>query len=170
MTARSVTDNGGFSNRDFRAGKEALTSGNYTRAIKLFEASCRDDDSQVTFRAYRAWAQYLEARDERVRTGSSGNDRWLRSTARKNASRQLRTLSEGHPMNDELQVFVGRMHLDEGQRDPAIKYFQRALRLNPRNDSAQRYLTLAERRTSSTPAASSDGVVKRISDWWRARS
>ena len=142
----------------FQEGKAALLRRDYASALRAFGVACTQDKGNATYQAYRAWAKYLALRVSV--THDDGGEEWLRGVAAKNCKAIIQRATKRVADFDAGYVFLGRILLDEADAEAAAAALREALRIDPTNEDAARYLEIA-RSNGSKPS-----FVKRLSNWF----
>lgn len=111
----------------FRQGQQLLTSDRLTDACKLLRKAVNLEPGEPEYTMLEAWASYLEARQS-LRVG------------RARAVAAARKLLEADPKAARAHSILGRLAMDEGDRERAIREFEVALLQDPEDAEAKRGL------------------------------
>ncbi len=111
----------------FRRGKQLLDAEKPLEAAKLLRRAVELEPGEPEYAMVEAWTSYLEAR-QAVRV------------ARARAVSTARKLLEADPKAAKLRTILGRLALDEGDRDRATREFELALLRDPEDAEAKRGL------------------------------
>ena len=147
----------------FRRGTEALSTGAYPSALRLFEAACKKHPADRRLAAYQAWARYMVLKSSGASTNRGRT--WLNDTAIGNCKSVIRGAVDSARDFDDGYVFLGRILVDEGEHAQAVETFRRALRIDASNTTAQKLLDRALRK--SKPPSRRNSVIDRVGSWWK---
>lgn len=111
----------------FRRGRELLDAEKPLEAVKLLRRAIELEPGEPEYAMAEAWAGYLEARHG-VRV------------ARARALTFTRRLLEADPNAAKAHTVLGRLALDEGDRERATREFELALLRDPEDEEARRGL------------------------------
>ena len=114
----------------FRRGRELLAAEKPLEAVKLLRRAVELEPDEPEYAMAEAWASYVEARHG-VRV------------ARARALTFARRLLEAEPKAARAHTVLGRLALDEGDRERAAREFELALLHDPEDADAQRGLKQA---------------------------
>jgi Flp pilus assembly protein TadD len=115
--------------QSFRRAQQLLAAEKLHEAVKLLRRALELEPAEPEYAMYEAWASYLEARHA-LRVG--------RARALAAARRQL----EAEPKAAKPHSILGRLALDEGERERATREFELALLREPEDEEAKRGLKL----------------------------
>ena len=147
----------------FRRGTEALSTGAYPSALRLFDAACKKHPADRRLAAYQAWARYMVLRSSSASTNRGRT--WLNDTAIGNCKSVICGAIDSARDFDDGYVFLGRILLDEGEHTQAAETFRKALRIDASNKTAQKLLDRALRK--SKPPGRRNSVIDRVGSWWK---
>jgi tetratricopeptide (TPR) repeat protein len=111
----------------FRRGRELLDAEKPLEAVKLLRRAVELEPGEAEYALAEAWASYLEARHG-VRV------------ARARALTSARRLLEADPKATKAHTILGRLALDEGDRERATREFELALLRDPEDAEAKQGL------------------------------
>ncbi len=114
----------------FRRGQQLLAAEKPLEAAKLLRRAVELEPGEPEYAMVEAWTSYLEAR-QAVRV------------ARARAVSLARKLLEADPKATKLHTILGRLALDEGERERATREFELALLRDPEDAEAKRGLKQA---------------------------
>ena len=118
--------------QQFRKGEQLLAAERFAEALPALRRAVELQPLEPEYRMYEAWTTYLNSRVE------------LR-VARAKAVACARRVLEEDPKASKPHSILGRLALDEGERDRAEKEFEAALVRDPEDDDAKRGISLARR-------------------------
>ena len=130
--------------RHYRAGHAALDGGRYEEALAAFDEALRSAPKEPAYIAHHGWA--LHSSDPAANRGQ--------------AIEELQAALSLDPGYSGAHYFLGRICLLDGNDTLAQGYFEAAVRADPENVEAQRYLhaTLARVRAASRPPSQPEPV------------
>jgi curved DNA-binding protein CbpA len=136
--ARDILD----AERVFKEGESALLRGDVKSALVLFNQAVQLNHSETEYRAYLAWARYLETPARR--SALSGETQRLITEACKDRPHFIRGV-----------FWQGEIHKNMGNLEAAEKAYRSCLEKDPRFIEAERELRLIEmrRKTAHPPEA-----------------
>jgi curved DNA-binding protein CbpA/CheY-like chemotaxis protein len=128
----------------FRTGKAALDSGRCDEAVAAFDEALRAAPMEPAYLAYHGWA--LHNSDREANRGQ--------------AVEELQTALSLDPGYSGAHYFLGRICLLDGNDTLAQGYFEAAVRADPENVEAQRYLhaTMSRVRAATRPPSQPEPV------------
>lgn len=127
----------------FEQGRAALERGDLPAATQLFTKAVELNPNEGAYIAYRAWCAYSVA---------PGDD-----AVRASALELLGKASERSPRTEEIWLFAGAIYRAAGQRDEAVRSYQRALACNADCVSA-----LDALRALEPPSQKKGGLLSRL--------
>ena len=114
----------------FRRAQQLLASDKLVEAAKLLRRAVELEPGEPEYAMVEAWVSYVEAR-QAIRV------------ARARATTAARKLLETDPKAQRVHTILGRLALDENDRDRATREFELALLRDPEDEDAKRGLKQA---------------------------
>jgi Flp pilus assembly protein TadD len=114
----------------FRRAQQLLATDKLVEAAKLLRRAVELEPAEPEYAMVEAWVSYVEARQ-------------ATRVARARATTAARKLLEADPRAQRVHTILGRLALDENDRERATREFELALLRDPQDEDAKRGLKQA---------------------------
>jgi tetratricopeptide (TPR) repeat protein len=127
----------------FQAGEEALTREHHTEAVAAFGRALEAAPKEPAYLCHHGWALFLDDR----------------AGARDQAIVELQRALSLDPSCLAGHLFLGRIHMLDGDDESALTHFEAAIRIDRRDVEARRYLHAVRSRIAKKATAEADPTV-----------